>query len=169
MERRSSRSKVLNALAPPRLGSRKCMYYRHFGLSPCSQRCTESSTRVRPKPAAIQGEIHVHVIVARGDLDGSLPSVPNRLICDRAADSDPLRERLATRNIELICPHRRGRKRSPTQDGRPLRRFRRRWIVERTISWLQAFRRLITRHEFYAFLYHSFAKLACTMIALRRF
>jgi transposase len=76
---------------------------------------------------------------------------------------------LAARNIELICPHRRGRKRPPTQDGRPLRRFRRRWIVERTISWLQAFRRLITRHEFYSFLYHSFAKLACIMIVLRRF
>jgi len=97
------------------------------------------------------------------------PFVPDRLIYDRAADSDPLRMRLADRNIELICPHRRGRKRPPTQDGRPLRRFRRRWVVERTISWLQAFRRLITRHEFYAFLYHSFAKLACIMIVLRRF
>lgn len=40
---------------------------------------------------------------------------------------------------------------------------------ERTISWLQAFRRLITRHEFYAFLYHSFAKIACIMSVLRRF
>ena len=52
---------------------------------------------------------------------------PERLIYDRAADSDPLRERLAARDIELICPHRRGRVRPATQDGRPLRRFRRRW------------------------------------------
>ena len=95
--------------------------------------------------------------------------VPNRLIYDRAADSDPLRMRLAERGIELICPHRRGRKRPATQDGRPLRRFRRRWIVERTISWLQSFRRLATRYEFYSFLFHSFAKLACMMIVLRRF
>ena len=97
------------------------------------------------------------------------PFVPPRLVYDRAADSDSLRERLATRGIELICPHRRGRVRPATQDGRPLRRFRRRWIVERTIGWLQTFRRLVTRYEFYSFLFHSFAKLACMMIVLRRF
>lgn len=97
------------------------------------------------------------------------PHVPNRLIYDRAADSDPLRERLAKRGIELICPHRRGRVRPATQDGRPLRRYRKRWIVERTISWLHAFRRLVTRYEFYARLFHSFAKLACLIIVLRRF
>ncbi len=91
------------------------------------------------------------------------------LIADRAYDSDPLRTRLAEQGFDLVCPHRRGRKRAATQDGRKLRRHRRRWIIERTISWLQAFRRLITRHEFYAFLYHSFAKLACIMIVLRRF
>jgi transposase len=96
------------------------------------------------------------------------PFVPDRLIYDRAADSDPLRQRLAERFIELVCPHRRGRVRPPTQDGRPLRRYRKRWI-ERTIGWLHAFRRLVTRYEFYSFLYHSFAKLACMMIVLRRF
>lgn len=97
------------------------------------------------------------------------PHVPNRLIYDRAADSDSLRERLADRGIELICPHRRGRVRPATQDGRPLRRYRKRWIVERTVSWLQAFRRLVTRYEFYALLFHGFAKLACLMMVLRRF
>jgi len=62
------------------------------------------------------------------------PYVPSRLIYDRAADSDPLRERLAGRNIELICPHCKGRVRHATQDGRALRRYRKRWIIERTIS-----------------------------------
>jgi transposase len=95
--------------------------------------------------------------------------IPRRLIYDRAADSDSLRERLAADHIELICPHRRGRVRPATQDGRPLRRYRKRWIIERTISWLQSFRRLVTRYEFYAFLFHSFAKIACLMIVLRRF
>ncbi|MGV3608752.1 MAG: IS4/IS5 family transposase, partial [Planctomycetaceae bacterium] len=42
-------------------------------------------------------------------------------------------------------------------------------VVERTISWLQSFRRLVTRYEYYAFLFHSFAKLACIMIVLRWF
>jgi len=35
---------------------------------------------------------------------------PDRLIYDRAVDSDPVRKRLAKRCIELICPHRRSRK-----------------------------------------------------------
>jgi transposase len=95
--------------------------------------------------------------------------VPNRLIYDRAADSDPLRERLRARNIQLICPHRRGRARPATQDGRALRRYRKRWIIERTIGWLQAFRRLVTRYEYYSFLFHGFATLACLVIVLRRF
>jgi len=98
-----------------------------------------------------------------------LPYVPERLIYNRAADSDPPRERLADRGIELICPHRQGRVRPATQDGRALRRYRHRWVVERTISWLQSFRRLVTRYEYYAFLFHSFAKLACIMIVLRWF
>jgi len=34
---------------------------------------------------------------------------PRRLISDRAADSDPLRQRLARRGIDLICPHRKNR------------------------------------------------------------
>ena len=95
--------------------------------------------------------------------------VPRRLIYDRAADSDPLRERLADRRIELVCPHRRGRVRPATQDGRKLRRYRRRWRIERSVSWLQNFRRLVTRYEFYPNLYHGFAQLACLLIVLRRF
>jgi transposase len=95
--------------------------------------------------------------------------VPSRLIYDRAADSDPLRQRLAKRGIELICPHRKGRVRPPTQDARKLRRYAKRWKVERSISWLQFFRRLVTRYEYYSFLFHGFAKLACLMIVLRRF
>ena len=114
----------------------------------------------RPGEVTLIEPLLEQVVVAR---------LPNRLIYDRAADSDPLRKRLARRGVELICPHRRGRKRSATQDGRPLRRYRKRWIVERTIGWLKAFRRLVTRYEFYAFLFQSFAKLACLMIVLRRF
>jgi len=50
----------------------------------------------------------------------------------------------------VICPHRRNRRKAPTQDGRKLRRYRRRWKVERSISWLQDFRRPVTRYEHYA-------------------
>ena len=94
---------------------------------------------------------------------------PQRLIYDEAADSDPLRERLQRRGIELVCRHRRNRVKPPTQDGRKLRRYRRRWKVERSISWLQNFRRLVTRYEFHAHLFHGFVQLACLIVVLGRF
>jgi transposase len=98
-----------------------------------------------------------------------LPKKPRRLICDLAGDSDPLRTRLARRGIELICSDRKNRKKPPTQDGRKLRRFRRHWKIERSIGWLQNFRRLVTRYEYYAHLFHGFVQLACLMVVMRRF
>jgi transposase len=98
-----------------------------------------------------------------------LPKKPHRLIYDLAGDSDPLRTRLARRGIELVCPHRKNRKKQPTQDGRKLRRFRRRWKIERSIGWLQNFRRIVTRYEYYAHLFHGFVQLACLMVVMRRF
>ena len=94
---------------------------------------------------------------------------PEHLVYDRAADSDPLRARLAARGIKLVCPHRKGRRKPATQDGRVLRRYAKRWIVERTIAWLQAYRRLVTRYEFYATHFLNFVKLASVLILLRRF
>ena len=92
-----------------------------------------------------------------------------RLIYDAAADSDPLRERLRRRGIELICPHRKNRTKARTQDGRAFRRYRRRWKIERSISWLQNFRRIVTRYEYHADLFHGFVQLACLIVVLRRF
>ena len=59
---------------------------------------------------------------------------PERLIGDRAYDSDPLDKKLAEQGILLIAPHKSNRKKPKTQDGRELRRYRRRWKVER-LSW----------------------------------
>jgi transposase len=98
-----------------------------------------------------------------------LRAKPRRLIYDAAGDSDPLRARLAKRGIELISPHRKNRKKPATQDGRKLRRYRRRWKIERSISWLQNFRRLVTRYEYYPHLLHGFVQLACLMVVMRRF
>jgi len=93
----------------------------------------------------------------------------HRLIYDQAADSDPLRARLKRRGIELVCPHRKNRIKPHTQDRRKLRRFKRRWRIERSISWLQNFRRLVTRYERYARLFFGFVQLACLLIVIRRF
>ncbi len=81
-----------------------------------------------------------------------LAEKPQRLIGDKAYgdkayDSDPLDALLAAQGIALIAPHRRNRKREATQDGRVLRRYKRRWKVERLFAWLQQFRRLVVRYE----------------------
>ncbi|MBA2620804.1 MAG: transposase [Acidobacteria bacterium] len=53
--------------------------------------------------------------------------LPGNLIGDKAYDSDPLDADLAEKGIEMIAPHKRNRKRAKTQDGRKLRRYKRRW------------------------------------------
>ena len=97
-----------------------------------------------------------------------LPDNPERLIGDAAYDSDRLDQALAALDIELIAPHRSNRV-NLTQDGRPLRRYRRRWKVERLFAWLQNSRRLVTRYERRAPNFVGFLHLACAMILLRAF
>jgi len=92
---------------------------------------------------------------------------PQRLIADKAYDSDPFRKDLADRGIELVCPHRKNRKREKTQDGRKLRRYRKRWKVERTFAWIGNFRRLVVRYERDIVVYSAFFHLACCFILLR--
>jgi len=92
-----------------------------------------------------------------------------RLILDRGYDCDGLRQRLQAQGIQMICPHRRGRVRAPTQDGRALRRYRRRWKIERTIAWLGNWRRLTVRYERLLIVYSAFFHLACLLITLRHF
>ncbi len=93
---------------------------------------------------------------------------PERVIADRGYDSDPLRERLRRRGIELIVPYRENNKHRRYEDGRKLRRYKRRWIVERTNAWLGQFRRLLVRHEYLLSTYRAFFYLACFWITLRR-
>jgi len=107
-------------------------------------------------------------------LEPTLETMPNkllnkvqRLILDRGYDSDPLRFRLQERGIDMICPHRRNRKKPKTQDARKLRRYKRRWKVERTFAWLGNFRRLTVRWERHLVVYQGFFHLACALIALR--
>ena len=91
-----------------------------------------------------------------------------RVIADKAYDSDPLRKRLRQRGIELIVPHRSNRKKPATQEGRVLRRYRRRWMIERTDAWLGNFRRLVVRYDRSLTIYGAFFHTACFLIVLRR-
>ncbi len=93
--------------------------------------------------------------------------VPERLIGDKAYDSDRLDERLMqSYGTEMIAPNRDNR-RVPTQDGRPLRRYLRRWKIERLFAWLFNFRRLVVRYEYHAENFQGFLHLAAAVILLR--
>ena len=69
--------------------------------------------------------------------------------------------------IEMIAAHRRGRAGRRTQDGRPLRRRRRRWKIERLFAWLHNSRRLVTRWEYHVENFLGMLHLACARILLR--
>lgn len=93
--------------------------------------------------------------------------VPERLIGDKAYDSDRLDQKLMeTYGTELIAPNKVNR-RVPTQDGRPLRRYVRRWKIERLFAWLFNFRRLVVRYEYHAENFQGFVHLAAAIILLR--
>jgi transposase len=94
---------------------------------------------------------------------------PERVIADAGYDSDPLRQRLRQRNIEMIAPYRKNNKKRRYEDGRKLRRYKRRWIIERTNAWFGQFRRLLVRHEHLLAIYYAFFYLACFWITLRRY
>jgi transposase len=67
----------------------------------------------------------------------------------------------------LISPHRHGRKKPSLNDGRELRRYRKRYKVERTFAWLGNFRRLLVRYDHDIKMYEAFFHLACLVITLR--
>jgi transposase len=107
------------------------------------------------------------VAVPRGGA-GRPKKKPARIVADKGYDSKGLWRRMKKKGIDLISPHLCNRK-NRFQDGRKLRRYRRRWIVERTNAWLLNFRRLTVRWDRRIESYRAFLHLACALIALRRF
>ena len=106
-----------------------------------------------------------------------LDDISRRLISDRGYDADPLDAALMQLGFAMIAlmqlgfamiaPHRRNRTRPKTPDGHSLRRYRRRWKMERLFAWLDNFRRLVVRYERYALNYLGFTHLGCILILLR--
>jgi len=107
--------------------------------------------------------------VALADIPAGVP-VPEGVpvVADRGYDSDPLRGQLADDGFVLVAPHRKNRVKPPTADGRRLRRYKRRYIVERSFAWLHSYRRVMTRYEKRVGLYDGFVHLACAFICLNR-
>jgi transposase len=119
--------------------------------------CTESAS-----PAEVK-------LVAQTLEQRFVADVPERLIGDKAYDSDALDGQVLEQfGATMIAPHKKNRRpENKTQDGRELRRFKRRWKVERMFAWLYNFRRLVVRYEYHAENYLGFVQLACVLILLR--
>lgn len=102
------------------------------------------------------------LVVARPE-----PSEEDRqhLSLDRGYDYDTSREEAASRGYEVHIPLPRGQERSqPYAEGsRP-----RRWVVERTHSWLNRSRRLLVRWEKKVENYLAFLHLACAQLIFGR-
>jgi len=91
------------------------------------------------------------------------------VIADRGHDSDPLRDELEAEGFEPVIPHRKNRVRPSRNDGRTLRRYLRRWLVERTNAWLHCCRGLAVRWSYYPFMYMGLVYLSFVHLALKRF
>lgn len=81
--------------------------------------------------------------------------------------SDPLREALLAEEILLLAPRRCRRTKPSFNDGRWLRRSRKRWKIERLFAWLHHFRRLVVRWEYDAENYLAFLQPGFATILLR--
>lgn len=123
-------------------------------------------------PVAIHvasASLHEVTLVEATLVENVLDAQPDHLIGDKAYDSDGLDARLADEGIELIAPPRRGWVKAKTQDGRALRRYKRRWKIERLMAWLQNYRRIVVRYEFYAENFRAFVIFGCILILLRQY
>jgi transposase len=121
-----------------------------------------------PSEVRLAEETLQTIRVARRHQAGRPRQKPQRVIADKGYDSDGLRERLRRRGIALIEPHRSNRCHTPPQDGRILRRYKRRWRVERTFAWLGNFRRPVVPYDHSLTIYRASVRIACFMIVLRR-
>lgn len=124
-----------------------------------------------PVAAHVESASPHEVKLVEATIDNSFTQyAPDKLIGDKAYDSDGLDKQLFDeRGIDMIAPHRKRRKKPHTQDGRKLRRYRRRWKVERLFAWLQNFRRLVVRYEYHVENFLALVQLGCSIILLRLF
>ena len=115
------------------------------------------------------GSRHDVSLVEQTIQDAFVDEIPPKLIGDKGFDSSKLQHNLLRqRGIELVAPVR-SNYTARRQDGRALRRYKRRWKVERLLAWLKRKRRISTRWEVKAENYLGFLHLGCIYILLRQF
>lgn len=90
---------------------------------------------------------------------------PQGLCLDKAYDSAPMRALLASLRLTAHIGSRGEEKAHTTRRKRGQRA--RRWVVERTHSWMNRFRRILVRWEKRADTYLAMLHLACGLITWR--
>ena len=92
---------------------------------------------------------------------------PERMIGDKAYDDDKLDAALKAQGIDMIAPNRKNRK-VKTQDGRVLRRYKRRHKIENFFAHLQNYRRCVVSYEKYAHTFFGFILFASILLMLNK-
>ena len=82
---------------------------------------------------------------------------PTRVVCDKGYSYRAVKEQLRTHGIGWVIPTRSDQ---PSEPGFDRAAYRRRNIIERLSGWLKEYRRIGTRHEKLAIMYHAMVLLA---------
>jgi putative transposase len=91
---------------------------------------------------------------------------PKQHLClDKGYTGQPAQESIRGRGY---IPHVRQRGEEIAEKKKNPRYRARRWVVERTHSWLNRFRKLLVRYEKKASSYEGLLELACALIAFRQ-
>ena len=95
---------------------------------------------------------------------------PASLGADKSYDSADFRQGLRRRHIQPSIPLRKwpNRRRRPGRPPETHEVSKSRWKVERSHGWLDNWRRLVTRYDWYTQNYAAFLTIACFMTALSR-
>jgi IS5 family transposase len=95
---------------------------------------------------------------------------PASLAADKSYDSADFRWELRRRGIQPSIPRREWKNRRRRPGRLPLAHSisQSRWKVERSHGWLDNWRRLVTRYDWYTGSYVAFLTIACFMVTLAR-
>ena len=95
---------------------------------------------------------------------------PTRLAADKSYDNADFRWELGRRGIQPSIPQRKlqNRRRRPGRLPQVHQVSQSRWKIERSHRWLDNWRRLVTRYDWYTDSYIAFLTIACFMVTLSR-
>jgi len=92
---------------------------------------------------------------------------PQHLARDKGFDYENTRQAAAARGYVVHTPHKRRRGEPPPPPATAERHPARRWVIERTNSWHNGYRKLRIRYEKTAANYQGLVELTCALIVYR--